>query len=467
MNPLVETLYYKSPVCIQNLAVSLMGLRLRGERYRPAGKRKFNELLASYQYTAEQMRSYQDEQFVRFARHALDNTEFYRQWAKEKGIAAGDINSLADIKEFPVIEKTFIRTHADLFKAKPGRAGAKPITLFTSGTTGTPLSVFTDQDSRSEHYAFFSRLRSWYGVASVAKRATLFGRIIMPASQKKPPFWRYDAAQKNLLMSSYHLNPDNLIHYYKKIQEYQPQEIFSYPSSIVRIAEFIVAEGLPPLQLKLLMTTAEHLHDWQRKLLEQAFIAPVVNQYGCTEMAFFVSNLPDGSLRFHPEHGIAEVRKLSGELAFEGEGELVVTGLINYSMPVIRYAIGDSVTIGEVDKHGFPELLEVHGRKDDVIYMRDGTPVGRLDPIFKGGSGIKAAQILQDQTGAITLRLVPDGTYSEKAGADLHRELVKRIGSDLPISIDLVPEIAKEKNGKFKPVISEYYKKENHILINQ
>ncbi|WP_039915810.1 phenylacetate--CoA ligase family protein [Cellvibrio mixtus] len=458
MNPVVESLYYKSPVFLQNLAVSLMGLRLRAERYRPAGEEKLKELLISSQFTAEQMCAYQSEQFVQLARHAIYNTEFYRRWAKEQGISVSDIRSLADIKQFPVIEKNFIRENAALFKAGPRNVTAKPMTLFTSGTTGTPLSVFTDQDSRSEHYAFFSRLRSWYGVDPVARRATLFGRIIMPAVQKKPPFWRYDAAQKNLLMSSYHLKPENVIHYYNKLRTYQPQEIFSYPSSITRIAEFIVAEKLPPLPLKLLMTTAENLHEWQKTLLQQAFDAPIVNQYGCTEMAFFVSSLPDGSMRFHPEHGIAEVRTPSGEIAEQGEGELVVTGLVNYSMPVIRYAIGDTVTIGSANANGFPELVQVHGRKDDVIYMCDGTPVGRLDPIFKGGSGIRAAQILQDQSGAISLRLVPDETYTEQAGIDLRRELIKRVGDDLPIEIALVNEIAKEKNGKFKPVISNFKK---------
>ncbi len=456
MHPVIETLYYKSPVFLQNLAVSMMGLRLRAERYRYAGEQKFNELLRSQHFSAAQMQDYQGRQFVQLARHAIANTAFYRDWAQGEGIRADDIQSLADLQQFPVIEKKFIREHAAQFKASPRNTHSKPITLFTSGTTGTPLSVFTDQDSRSEHYAFFSRLRSWYGVDPVAPRATLFGRIIMPAAQKQPPFWRYDAAQKNLLMSSYHLKPDQLIHYYRKLREYQPQEIFAYPSSVTRLAEFILAEGLAPISLKLLMTTAEHLHDWQKKILQQAFNAPLVNQYGCTEMAFFVSTLPDGSMCFHPEHGIAEVRTPTGELSTLGEGELVVTGLVNYSMPVIRYAIGDTVTLGAVNKNGFPELLQVHGRKDDVIYMRDGTPVGRLDPIFKGGSGIKTAQILQSQTGAITLRLVPDATYTEQAGTDLKRELIKRVGDDLPIAIELVSEIAKEKNGKFKPVVSDY-----------
>ncbi|EIK46705.1 phenylacetate-CoA ligase [Cellvibrio sp. BR] len=456
MNPWMESVYYKSPVFFQNLAVTAMGFKLRNERYRVAGEKKLAELIKTQYFSADQMLKYQSEAFVKIAQHAINNTAFYNNWASRNGIVAGDIKSIEDLNLFPVIEKSYIRENAQEFRAQPISGKSKQFTLHTSGTTGTPLSVYTDQDSRSEHYAFFSRLRSWYGLQPVDRRATMFGRIIMPASQKEPPFWRYDAINKNLLMSSYHLKNENLIHYYNTLIDYKPQEIFSYPSSIVQLADFIIKENLKPIKLKLLMTTAEHLHNHQREKLARAFDAPIVNQYGCTEMAFFASTLPSGDFCLHPEHGIAEVRDSSGALQDGGEGELVVTGLVNFSMPVIRYVIGDNVELGTYNNNGFMQLLDVQGRKDDVIYMRDGTPVGRLDPIFKGGSGIKAAQIFQSEDGNVELRILPDDSYSESLGVALKNELIKRVGCDCVINLVLVNEIEKSKNGKFKSVVSRF-----------
>lgn len=456
MNPWMESVYYKSPVFFQNLAVTAMGFKLRNERYRVAGEKKLAELIKTQYFSADQMLKYQSEAFVKIAQHAINNTAFYNNWASRNGIVASDIKSIEELNLFPVIEKSYIRENAQEFGAQPISGKSKQFTLHTSGTTGTPLSVYTDQDSRSEHYAFFSRLRSWYGLQPVDRRATMFGRIIMPASQKEPPFWRYDAINKNLLMSSYHLKNENLIHYYNTLIDYKPQEIFSYPSSIVQLADFIIKENLKPIKLKLLMTTAEHLHNHQREKLARAFDAPIVNQYGCTEMAFFASTLPSGDFCLHPEHGIAEVRDSSGALQDGGEGELVVTGLVNFSMPVIRYVIGDNVELGTYNKNGFMRLLDVQGRKDDVIYMRDGTPVGRLDPIFKGGSGIKAAQIFQGEDGNVELRILPDDSYSESLGVALKNELIKRVGSDCVINLVLVNEIEKSKNGKFKSVVSRF-----------
>lgn len=452
MKPWMENVYYKSPVFLQNIAVSAMGLKLRNERYRIAGEKKLAELLKTQYFSANEMLNYQSAAFVKMARHAINNTDFYKRWASKNGIVAGDIKSIEDLHLFPVIEKSYIRENSHEFKAQPLSVKSKAITLHTSGTTGTPLSVYTDQDSRSEHYAFFSRLRSWYGLQPVDRRATMFGRIIMPASQKESPFWRYDAINKNLLMSSYHLKNENLVHYYNKLVDYKPQEIFSYPSSIVQLADFIIKENLKPIKLKLLMTTAEHLHDHQREKLTRAFDAPIVNQYGCTEMAFFASTLPSGDFCLHPEHGIAEVRNSSGALQGGGEGELVVTGLVNFSMPVIRYVIGDLLNIGSKLDNGFPVVEALEGRNDDIIYTKKGDPVGRLGGIFRGCSGVKNAQIYQDEIGDIQLRLMVDEKYTESIGSSLMIELKKRTGDGVNISLVILDLIPKEKNGKIKLV---------------
>ena len=456
MNPLLEKVYYRSPVFIQNWAVSFLGRKLRKERFNQAGKKMLMKLLESENQSRDFINTLQNEMFVKIARHAIKTTEFYSSWARNNNITESDITSLADIKLFPVIEKKFIRENASAFRSNDNLLAPNQFIISTSGTTGTPLTVYSDNNSRSAHYAFFSRLRMRYGVTDQDRRATLFGRIIMLAEQKKPPFWRYDSTNKNLLMSSYHLNDTNLMHYYKKLCDYKPQEIFAYPSSIYAIARYIVANQLPPIQLKLVMTTAENLLPHQRDIISQAFNSPIVNQYGCTEMAFFCSDYPDGTMKFHPEHGIVEIRNENSDLSLTGSGELVATGFINFSMPVIRYLVGDRIVLAEPDDAGCQQLSHVEGRIDDVIYTLDGTPVGRLDPIFKGGSGIQCAQIFQADNGKIELRLVPDSTYSSSHGNALKAELIKRVGMNMQIDIIICKKIEKESNGKIKPVISHY-----------
>ena len=77
-------------------------------------------------------------------------------------------------------------------------------------------------------------------------------------------------------------------------------------------------------------------------------------------------------------------------------GEAVTTGYGNRAMPLIRYRVGDTVTLTETPcACGSPQpvLHEVVGRTDDLLILPDGRVVGRLDPVFKGLAGLEEVQI--------------------------------------------------------------------------
>lgn len=457
---LYEKIYYSSPNFIQNLMVSIYGVKLFYERYAGNLKNWQEFLIKSENYTSIEIKEYQEKSFVSMAKHAITHVPYYRDWAVRQGICEQDILSLKNLKDFPVVEKEEVRQGPERFVSDNYRINSL-IKLSTSGTTGKPVTIFCDRGARSKHYAFFSRLRNWNGLGPRSRRATLFGRIILLADQNKPPFWRYDLAQNNLLMSSYHLSMDNLIHYYKKLIDYQPEEIIGYPSSIYQLAHFINTRRLVPVKPKMLITTAETLLEYQRVEIEQAFQTKVIDQYGCTEMSFFAATCKWGAMHIHPEHGLIETIDSAGHSVVGQTGDSVVTGLINQVMPLIRYKIGDRLTLapeGQTCACGssFPIISQVEGRIDDIIYKRDGTPVGRLDPVFKGGGHIHSSKIIQDEWGDIMVKVKPAEGFGDTEKIWLHGELQKRLGRDVAIKVVIVADIPKDKNGKFKSVESHY-----------
>lgn len=458
MNNFIDRLYHRAPIFLQNILVSIYGFKLYRERYNRNSKEYFQRLKETECFTKTKMDEFIDEQFVSLAKSAIENVPFYRRWAKENQITVSDIKGVADLSLFPIIKKSFLRQNPKDFISESSHDLIK---LNTSGTTGTPLDIYCSKDDRTYHYAFFSRLRSWFGLSERSKRATFFGRIIMLPENQTPPFWRMDLAQNNLLMSSYHLSENNIIYYYNKMVNYRPEEIIGYPSSLYELGRFILNQDLEPIKCKVVFTTAETLLMYQREVLEQAFSGPVVDQYGCTEMAFFVSQCEYGTMHSHPEHALLETIDDEGKLVKGEPGTLLATGLVNFSMPLIRYEVGDRVTLSSTSSNcscgrPFPSVLGVEGRLDDVIYRRDGTPVGRLDPVFKGGSGIVSAKIEQDHIGNVRLLIVPTESFGSEERVWLSNELKKRLGEDIEITIDLVDELQKEINGKFKAVISKF-----------
>lgn len=460
MNNFFNSIYLRSPIAIQNLMVTVYGWKLSKERYSSFSGDFERELNKSQWLSGTKISDLQDKLFINIAREAVENVPFYRNHAVSNGFGASDINSICDINRFPIIKKQYVRDNLTEFLSDKWDK-KKLLKIYTSGTTGSPLTVYYKKSIRSEHYAFFTRLRSWFGVGSRGKRATLFGRVIVSQRVNKPPYWRYDYFQNNLLMSSYHLNKNNLIEYYNKLRSFSPEEVIGYPSSLFELANFIVSNGLDPLPAKVVFCTAETLYDYQASVLKKAFLAPIINQYGCTEMAFFASQCEHGIMHCHPEHGIMEILNERNEISQEGKGKLIATGLLNNVMPLIRYEVGDLIDLANKDigcecGRNFPIINSIDGRSDDLIYTSDGTPIGRLDPVFKGGSGIVCAQLVQNQDLSVDIFVKPDPTFDDASANALLKEVKKRLGSDIRIKVILKEDLDRAAGGKFKSVIGNF-----------
>jgi phenylacetate-CoA ligase len=91
---------------------------------------------------------------------------------------------------------------------------------------------------------------------------------------------------------------------------------------------------------------------------------------------------------------------------------------------------------------------------DDILVTPDGRPLGRLDPVFKGMSGIYETQIIQSGPARLLLKIVIDPSFTEKNRDDLLYEVWKRSGSAMKVDIEVVDSIPKSKNGKFRSVVS-------------
>jgi len=456
----IENLYYKSPVFVQNAAVSVLGYLLKKERYGKNSDFYFEELGKSERLNEDEMQEQQCARFLKILRHSFVTVPYYRNWLKQENATFDDFASVSDLKYLPVIDREMLRSNSNQFLSDNFRNSKDLIRISTSGTTGTPVSIYCDRDVRTHHYAFWRRLRDWFGVNHLAKRATLFGRVIMSPDNNRPPFWRLDRCQNIMLMSSYHLAESNIAAYISALRRFEPSEILGYPSSIYRLARYIVDRNLDPLRPKVVITTAETLLPYQRNTIEVAFNCPLVNQYGCSEMMFFASQCEFGRMHVHLEHGIIEILdKDQNEVPNGSSGDVVASGLINPVMPLVRYKIGDLATLSsDTCQCGrkFPILGSIDGRKDDAIKTPDGMLVGRLSPIFKVRKGIIETQIAQTAKDVLEVRIVTSREYHEKVGDELVRQLELRVGKKMKISIVKTKRIPRNSAGKFKAVACEY-----------
>ena len=281
----------------------------------------------------------------------------------------------------------------------------------------------------------------------------------MPPSAQKPPYWVYNHGMNQLYMSAYHLSHESAAAYVEALRNHRVQFIHTYTSGIYSLARFISELGISPPQLKVIVTNAEPIYDHQRELIESVFQCPVRETYGMAEMVAGAGECDAGHLHLWPDAGYMEVDTGNENIVTTGTGQLIATGFVNLDMPLIRYRVGDSVTLSEQVEtcscgRSMPVLSSVEGRNDDLLKTKDGREIGRLDPVFKSSYPILEAQIVQKTLDLCVLRLVPTPGYSDVVAVEISNELRALMGP-IRVEVKLVEAIPRGANGKFRAVLCE------------
>ena len=137
------------------------------------------------------------------------------------------------------------------------------------------------------------------------------GQLVTPISQRKPPFWVWNAGLNQLYMSSYHLAPDLISFYLDALVKYRVKYILGYSSAIYTLAQEIVHSKREKIKMDVVITNAEPLFDYQREIISEAFNCPVRETYGMAEMVAAASECENGNLHQWLDAGVLEIEENS------------------------------------------------------------------------------------------------------------------------------------------------------------
>ena len=462
MNPLASTAYRLAPAWGQNLLLSGFGLFLELERY--SGRfREFCELLERTQWLASgEIASYQDERLRAVVAHAYDTVPFYRRRFDERRLRPDDIKGQADLPKIPLLTRDDVRHHFDDLRSRSS-AGKAMRTGHTSGTTGTPLTVGYDRDTVWMTYAVFDRHYRWAGCRfgrGGDRVAVARGNVIVPLAQSRPPYWRRNRTQRQLILSSFHMSRRTLGQYFEALRAFQPAVVDGYPSTLYLMAKFLDSQGAT-FPVRAAVTSSETLFDFQREMIEKRFACRVFDYYALAERTAF-SGECDRHEGHHVamEYGLAEVVDDDGMPRPPGSGgRLVGSSLHNLAMPLLRYITNDVTALkpGRCScGRGLHLMEDVTTKAEDVLTLPDGRLISPsvLTHPFKPLDCIEGSQIVQTDPDRVIVRLVAGDGYTQAHSDHLVRELSARLGEGVRIEIQRVDQLEMSANGKFKWVIS-------------
>ncbi len=448
-----EALYPLLPWRLQNLVCSTKGFLLNKQRY----SHSFHELFKQYQKRSflsnGEMGLYRNARLRSFLQYCTETIPFYKSAFTRLGISPEEIRSLSDLDILPIINKSDVQTKREQFNA--GSSGPT-IAAHTSGTTGAGLQFKKTISADHEQWAVWWRYRAWHGIDFNTWCGYFGGRPVVPLQVKRPPFWRYNMAAKQLLFSGYHLNAENARFYVNQLNRKKPPWIHGYPSLISLLSKFIIDLPLAlDYEPKVITLGAENVSEGQKSIIAKAFGTVPRQHYGMAEGVANASECPDGKLHIDEDFSAVELVKDKSTGLFQITG----TGFTNKAFPLVRYISGDLAHYdpAETCDCGRPGRIirSVDGRMEDYIILANGARIGRTDHIFKDMVNIREAQIYQHLPGKITVRISKNSAYNEGDQKRLLEEIEKFLGTDMQTSIEYREHIPRTANGKLRLVVSD------------
>jgi len=451
---LTEKIYYRMPVFVQNGIFSLAGWSLRRKRYNRCFYDQLARLKEMEWWSKGQIEEYQNSKVVETVRHAYQTVPFYRRWYDEHGVNIDAITSTSDLPKLPVLTKSLVREHQEAMVST--RVNRKwLIKGLTSGTTGTPLTVYLTADGLAFQWAVWWRHKARFGLTPGDRHLTFGARVPIDQTQSRPPYWRKDYFNHRVYLSTYHISKRTL----RDIVAYLNGEHFvfytGYPSAMFALTSLMEDAGLeltsPP---RCVVTGSDALLPKYEAAVRRVFRAPVTEQYGMGEFAGNMAKCPEGL--FHVDFECGLVETLPTE-AFDRR-RLILTGWGNPAMPFIRYEIGDYGRPSAGDcpcgrqSDGF---ASIDGRLEDFVIMPDGRKLIGMNQVFEYAKNAKEIQLYQPSANAVEFRVVPAEGFGKSDKDSLLREFQRRAGGEMEVTFRLVDALERSASGKLKAVISE------------
>ncbi len=418
----------------------------------------------SEHWRPDQFRNYQAERLICLLKHCGEQVPYYESLFKHTGITTSALNSgnvFALFARLPLLDKDTLRNKSELFVARNASHYA-PKAISTSGTTGTPLTVYWDRGSNVMELCSMQRFWRWAGFRIGQSFLDLRSRFFIDDDRhlvrKGKVIFIRNSKINALEFNSDLINEDTLAEYYKILLHYRPKLLRGHPQAIQKLALLLEEHGLTGWRPKVVTPTSEALYDFQKKEIERVWSAPVLDHYGLKEHNAFFAQCLQGGYHMFPEYGITEIVDDAGRPVAAGqEGWIVATGLHNYAQPLLRYHTRDrGIAAGEQTcacGRTLPLIQSVVGRIDDCLYTASGKRYSGLAFAFFDKKGLQKARLVQRDLETVDVQLVVTSEFNEQARQELLKMLQAKVNNEIQFNFLYQDDIIQDSPGKFKFVV--------------
>ena len=414
----------------------------------------------SQRLSPSELEELQNRKLRAIVKHAYENVPYYHKLFNSAKLKPADIRVKEDLVKIPITTKKVLQRLPISERVTKGVDINKCIKCRTSGSTGEPLDVFLNKRELSHRVAMQTRV---YGLNLTEKKVNILDRTPLPAKGSPATIFRKLKQCLNHLglWRRYYFSlfeePSELV---SKLLEIKPDVIETQPSTLRLISEFVRENNITGISPKSIFTRAELLNREDRKQIEAVFNTKLTDLYGTIEFGIVAWEC-EKHQGYHINSDIVVVEAMKDDQQVYGEeGEMVCTDLINYTMPLIRYALGDIVVLSKEKcscGRNFPLIELVEGRSNDFVSL----PSGKIMPpipliiTLEKIEGINQYKLVQENINVFDVQIVKGQNFKETTIEEVKRVLTEILGRKTRINVNIVSEIPREKSGKARPIVSK------------
>ncbi|MCL7764221.1 hypothetical protein MPF19_12405 [Polaribacter sp. Z014] len=371
--------------------------------------------------------------------------------AKYKTIELEGSNPYLWLNNFPILTKNDIRNDSKNLLSKEVDK-ATLISYSSSGSSGVQSTVYMNKEEQSNIRAILSHWWEWSGYK-------IGNRLVQTGMSPERGFLKSikDGLFKTKYITAFSLTEEQLASLFKEINNTNNYYLAGYASSLNIIAEYALKNN-SNVHFKSVISLGDKMFSHYKKNIEKAFATKVYDTYGCNE-GFLIASEKDLEYKYiMSPHVYLEILDDDHNPVPDGEiGNVVVTRLDAFSMPLIRYKIGDLAIKLPKEKYpekrlyNYPLLEKIVGRETDIVVLLDDRKltVHSFTGIFEYFTEIKQFQVIQEKKGRIIIKYIKSESFHIDVLERATSEMQKHIrDANFIIEYKEVDFIAPSKSGK-------------------
>lgn len=403
----------------------------------------------------------QRQRLIKLLKHAGEHVPYYQHILKDGGVidSKGNVH-LEKFCHIPYLKKDILRENFEDLKSDDLMKRCFKLNA-SGGSTGEPVRLIQDK-----YYSQLSKATQLHNLSSIGYNVgdsyvQLWGSERDIRNETQGLQSRISVFLRNhIILNCFAMSPSDMGQYVEIINKRKPKILHGYADGLYELAKHINLNGLKVSNVGSVISSAGTLYQFMRDEMREAFSCQVYNHYGTREVsgiAFEDLNL--NVLRVNNYTQLVEVIDENGNPCGIGEeGEIVVTNLCNYSMPLIRYKIGDRGIVGHISSNDsirtVLSLTQITGRMIEVFVKADGTVIS---PVFfihflgvvHNEGWIRKSQVIQEDFDKITLKLVVANMPSEDQLNQIRQTIQLAMGEGCHIGFEFVDDIPPTSSGKY------------------